>query len=340
MRQKVVSRITNLYVQQMFEKANATVRIFCNTPGTKFNLRGFVNSSFMQSGRNSWDDSSGDGNGKNYLGQENAKLQLAQSVGGVLSSIRNTSAYQAIGNLSVRSVLNSIPTYGGSEIPSFEVDMMMLNFDESRNILDDVTAGQAMVLPNKVGNLVTVNPLGYMPYISDEDFKTKGSDVETDGNVFEAKGDSYKGSPGSITLGYGKYFFAVGLICEHYSFILSPEVVEDGTPMYAIIKARFRPRAMIDIYQYRRYFRGITSNFENQTTPQGSGGGPIGLNPFSGGINNIVDLGTEVINRTVGHGAANILDLGDFITDKLGGVVSPVGEGIASATGRAITVPR
>ena len=112
------------------------------------------------------------------------------------------------------------------------------------------------------------NPLMYQPTVTKDEFsgltnKSNGDVVNSDGSFSSG---AFAGS-GTLTVAYGKYFFGTGLICENYAFSLSPEVVEDGTPLYGTFHATFKPKIMPDIFQFRRYFRGIRTgegSFDSQ----------------------------------------------------------------------------
>jgi hypothetical protein len=179
--------------------------------------------------------------GKNFFSKGLKDIQ--GTLGGLIETARTE--YGVGKNFQMRSTTKAI--YGTSEIPSFGVTFLLVNYRHDMNILEDVMKLQSAVLPEPGSD--DLNLLN-LPLES----STVGPDGKSD--------VSYP----FFTLKLGNYFMAYKLLFEKFDATLSQQEVrvtvngeEKLVPLFASCQAVFTVSEQVDIETYRSFFsKGVT----------------------------------------------------------------------------------
>ncbi len=291
---RAVSRNIVLELDRILGNLHSTVRIYSNTPGAKFRTVGFIQGGMSFTGQNDFTQDFKD------MGDTlRSTMRKYRQVAGQIQPVQEImDAIPGAGNSVLQSAFSSIKSYVSSGMPVFSVQFLLLAYKAGINPLDDATTLQAMVMPLSQTSATVVPPLNYQAYLSRTEFNGDSESAES-GQKLPLAG------PGTLNVAMGRYFYGTGLICQSYGFQCSEEVVEDGTPLYAICNATFECKRAYDIVEFRRFFKGLGNGFENQLVPDA-------LTKLITDVDTIGrDFGDTFVEN-LGTGASDLVQLGRF----------------------------
>lgn len=170
-----------------------------------------------------------------------ALTQTAQNIQGGLNSVLPGLSPDIKAPISLKTTLSTINAWVGSERPVFNVNFYIVAYKKNVNVLDKVRELYQVVYPSNgkvLKGIATITPpQGYLVNFGDA-FDPSQSRVN-----------------GTVALGIGDWFLATNLNPLSMNFEYSPQIMENGSPLYVQVNATFTPYRMVTIEDVLGYLQ-------------------------------------------------------------------------------------
>ena len=166
---------------------------------------------------------------------QESMTELGNKVQGTLSRF----GFEGLSPISLKTFAQTVNNWNGSSRPSFTVDMKFIRLRKTPE--DDVRIRAKLlyetVMPATKEFIFAGTmqpPLNYLPVLGSK--------------------DDIKSARGTMTVTIGNWFQASNQVMKNVSFSFSKQVVEDGSPLYAMGSITFEPYRMPTLDEFLGYF--------------------------------------------------------------------------------------